>query len=191
VQQLVDGETTTDDPVDPLADFMNSLDPAVSAAFESALLGTEEDPGCLPAAQQKLYGDSGVIDPQIMAIYDDVSARVLADSDMAPVLANWSACMSERGFDVATPDQLFNQMRSLVQRMVDRMNALGALRLDPDDQTVREALALEASAGASFDDCDERTDRRSVYDRALRRAQAAYIDENPGIFDLLPRPSES
>lgn len=184
IEWLVYGPPADTHDQDPLIEYSASLSTRERAVFESVLYGTEDAPGCLPAAQIDLYGGSGVISPALAAVIDDINALVLLDPDMHDALQDWSACMTTRGFEFDSPDQIIAELGRLADQLVQQVNESGA-QLDPNDDEVARAVRFEDEVEDAFNICDEQTDRRSTYFEALHRVEQAYLEANPGVVELV------
>ena len=169
-------------PVDPLFAYMDSFDPAAYAAFEKVVYGTDDEPGCLLAAQEASYGNSGDISQGMIAIMEDIYARVYADPEMVEATRAWSACMQEAGFDVETVNDITDQISQRIERLTDIENNTG--ELSPDDPVAQEALRFEETINNRLLVCDEQTDRVSHFNQAVIRVEQKYLEDNPGTIDV-------
>lgn len=188
IEWLVYGRPAETEDQDPLLDYSAALSPRERAVFESVLYGTEDAPGCLPAAQIDLYGGSGVMSPAYAAVINDINTLVLLDADMHSALQDWSACMTTRGFAFDSPDQIIAELGRIADQLVRQIKESGA-ELDPNDDEVARAVQFEDEVEDAFTICDEQTDRRSTYFEALHRVEQAYLEANPAVTELFGQQS--
>ncbi|MBF0687071.1 MAG: hypothetical protein IR158_04790 [Cellulomonas sp.] len=170
-EQFGYGATTSQDMnggeewVDPNADYLATMSEGEQTAFYEALYGVQpevdpeadpeeyeynwEEGGCEGKASHEVY-EQGQIwdDPALQDFRDEMtnSWDSLADE---PVLqeaqAKWSACMTEAGFDFASPqeaqDSIYDQMNVIWEASVPE---------DPEAEVDPEAFELDETAMAEL-----------------------------------------
>lgn len=130
--EFVDGFT---DFQDPNQEYLETLSESEVTAYYESLYGTEEeqnagmsveiDPetgdeyyvgtgwgaGCQGTAGDEVYGDDPTQDPEywdaVSVFYEELDARVQSDSRVTKLTDEWSACMSDAGFEFDKPDDFW------------------------------------------------------------------------------------
>ncbi|NUU18244.1 hypothetical protein HP550_13385 [Cellulomonas humilata] len=115
-QQYGYGSTTTvpppdtTEPADPNEEYLESLSSSARTAYDQAMwdFSDPENPGgCAGDAQTTVYQDGRwEEDPafaELHAQYETWLFAMLEDPRMTEAATEWSACMADAGYDVATP----------------------------------------------------------------------------------------
>jgi len=132
-----DASTTSDQWVDPNADYLATMSETEQQAFYEALYGAQsaatadmtdttdeatateynwEDAGCQGKAQHEVYETgayAAFADPAFTSLQEEMSTvydSLQNDSRLTEVEAAWSSCMSDAGFDFATAQDAPNSI---------------------------------------------------------------------------------
>lgn len=148
-------------------------DPAYRAAY-SAQPGEAAQLGCSVLASEQLNFEAELMSREFQAIMSNAEAEVFeainADPTYSAAVAAWSACMSDGGYDYATPDDAFADERWFTEpgapTELERATAL-------HDASCRDAVGLNDAAR-----------------NAQQRAVARWIERNHATVQAL-RSAES
>lgn len=185
---------------DPNSDYVSGLSESEMTAYYEALDGTPEemaeyettetDPetgetytmiegagaGCRGDAQREVTGDRDTAYSAMEPLYEEIYERVEADPRTAELEAEWSSCMTDAGFDFATPDEVYDYAyEDLAAELADILG-FNPMTDDPfENLSAEEQEALfegtDEEINARFEELEEQ--RRQVPDGVDREALQA------------------
>ncbi len=179
------------DVVDPNDEIRATLSDAELDAYELALFGeapiegepvnSDEQGGCVAQAYDEVYAaqaELGTVEQFFGEFGDDLSAleeRFRSDPRFLELEAEWASCMSERGFAVATREEIFVELNR-------RMSEV-AVELVPDEepspqlaQEMDEVRDWERSVAVAEWDCTQPVEDEM---RTLRYGyEALFLEQN-------------
>lgn len=187
---------------DPNERLRRSLGPADRAAYERALWGDNpgltfaeaidndaatELGGCTRRATDAVFGGATVL-ASLQGKFDELEERITQDQRMVRAVERWSACMEERGYRYAEPEEIDTDLLKRFQAILGSGTQAGATApADPSasyDRAKLAALKAEEVKVARADlACEKREitpvelDVRPQYESAFRDRNSKLISQ--------------
>ena len=187
---------------DPNERLRRSLGPADRAAYERALWGDNpgltfaeaidndaatELGGCTRRATDAVFGGATVL-ASLQGKFDELEERITQDQRMVRAVERWSACMEERGYRYAEPEEIDTDLLKRFQAILGSGTQAGATApADPSasyDRAKLAALKAEEVTVARADlACEKREitpvelDVRPQYESAFRDRNSKLISQ--------------
>lgn len=201
-------DSTSDEWVDPNQEITEAMSEEELAAYQEALWGngtdgyetvTEVDPetgeeyeyqtgygsGCYGEAQEAEYGDQQMGQEQmwedLSPLYEDLYAQVEADPRIVEMQAGWAKCMTDRGYDFANQNEMYEfvyeDFQARLTEIVGEENVMGK---DPMADWTQEEIDefMETATDEDWNELYAPPDPATLdYDRdALAALQKEEID---------------
>jgi len=192
-----DAQFQPQDQDDPNIAYFESLTDRERQAYETALWGDDDAPGCEPRAYDEAFATIGVLDSfgnEIDALFREFQS----DPRMVELQQEWARCMREGGFEYSSSGELFAEFADQVSRIASdpqsfvdpaaagnsessmgtpdgEVSVLGGSDLTTESQAILDAIAVDerAAAVASWD-CTDREAEAEI----LRDFEQRFVDEN-------------
>lgn len=187
---------------DPNERLRRSLGPADRAAYERALWGDNpgltfaeaidndaatELGGCTRRATDAVFGGATVL-ASLQGKFDELEERITQDQRMVRAVERWSACMEERGYRYAEPEEIDTDLLKRFQAILGSGTQAGATApADPSASYDRAKLAAlkgeEVKVARADLACEKREitpvelDVRPQYESAFRDRNSKLISQ--------------
>jgi hypothetical protein len=187
---------------DPNERLRRSLGPADRAAYERALWGDNpgltfaeaidndaatELGGCTRSATEAVFGGATVL-ASLQGKFDELEGRITQDQRMVRAVERWSACMEERGYRYAEPEEIDTDLLKRFQAILGSGTQAGATApADPAASYDRGKLAAlqreEVKVARADLACEKREitpvelDVRPQYESAFRDRNGKLISQ--------------
>ena len=185
---------------DPNERFRRGLGAADRAAYDRALWGDNpgltfaeaidndaatELGGCTKKATEVVFGGAAVLSA-LQGKFDELEERITQDQRMVRAVERWSACMEERGFRYAEPEEIDSDLVERFHSIVGPGTQPGATALpDPSrtyDHAQLAALKREEVKLARADLACEKREITPVELEVRPQYEAVFRDRNRGLI---------
>jgi hypothetical protein len=162
---------------DPNEQFRRSLGPADRAAYDRVLWGDNpgltfaeaidndaatELGGCTKRATEAVFGGAAVL-ATLQGKFDELEERINQDQRMVRAIERWSACMKERGYRYAEPEEIDTDLIKRFKAILGPGTQAGATApADPSATYDRAALAALAREEVKLARADLACEKREI-----------------------------
>ena len=164
------GDVSVDLPEDPNATIVAGLGRAETNAYQTALFGDKDTPGCTEQTYEAVFGMNPRLDAdRLTGIADAVEEAMAADLRVTKARGDYIACMERNGYGVNSVSDVFNQIDGRQEAAESEARAKGVDTHDTD--AYAEYAEFRDAVLTVHDSC------MTPYYESTTAIHAAYVSE--------------
>lgn len=197
-----EADPSTEEYVDPNADYLATMSESEMTAFYEALYGTqsteEYDPdaeapvydwttaGCTGKAEHESAGGQLTADPAFAAFQEDTQAlyeKAQDSPETAALNTAWADCMADAGYaDLGTPEDAMNDINERSMALHENLSESNPM---PDEAAMDELKKVEVDTAVADFRCQEDVDYADRSQAIMAELEREYIDTHRAELDAL------